>query len=196
MQTGLAPLLLRIEQLELSNRRLRRIGSVSLLAALALPGLAFVARAAQDPTRPGPETIRVRAVEVVDASGKVRARLGLDQDNAPELRLLDGQEKVRLRAGIHMDREPILALIDQEDQNRITMVYDGANPHFVMSRPGGKPWIHMTAAAVGDAALMFTHIDGHHNSAIGIRANGDGYLRQIKPSEEAGTKDKEAGNGK
>lgn len=177
-------LLSRIAQLEQSNRRARRTAAAALLVALALPAAAFTAvqdPAAKDADGKVAETIRGSAFEVVDASGKLRARLGLDRDGAPELRLFDGHEKVRVRIGIHKDSDPILTLVDEEDRNRIAMVYDG-NPHFVMSRPGGKPVIHMTAAATGDATLLFTHIDGRHNSAIGLRANGDAILIQEKPS--------------
>ena len=180
MQPELVPLLSRIEHLERSNRRAHRNTMVAVLAAVLVPTIAFVARPAQDQTaKPALEVLRGSGFEVVDAAGKVRARLGLDKDNAPELRLFNAAEKVRVRLGIHKDSDPIFTLIDEDDKNRIAMVYDG-NPHFVMSRPGGKPVIHMTAAGQGDASLLFTHIDGRHNSAIGLRANGDAILIQEK----------------
>ncbi len=189
MHTDLLPLLTRIDQLERSNRRARRGVAVAVLAALTIPALAFVTQPGSQVQAPKSalEVIRGSGFEVVDAAGKVRARLGIDKDGAPDLRLFDGREKVRIRVGIHKDTDPIITLVDDDDKNRIAMVYD-SNPHFVMSRPGGKPVIHMTAASQGDASLLFTHIDGRHNSAIGLRANGDAILIQEKspPAEDKG----------
>jgi hypothetical protein len=186
-----ASLVSRLEQLERSHQRARRIAALAVITAFALPAAAFMTQAPQDQTaKPALQAVRGTAFEVVDSAGKVRARLGLDKDGAPELRLFDAKEKVRVRAGIHKDTDPILALVDDDDKNRIAMVYDG-NPHFVLSRPGGKPVIHMTAASQGDACLLFTHLDGHHNSVIGLKANGDAILTQNKPSASgAGDVDK------
>lgn len=187
MTADLTSLSSRLERLERSNRRAHRVATLAVLALVALPTLSFFTRPQEAATDQPLDVVRGSAIELVDAAGKVRGRLGFDKDGGPELRFFDANAKVRLRMGIHKDAEPIITLVDEDDKNRLALVYDG-NPHFVISRPGGKPVIHMTASATGDASLLFTHIDGRHNAVLGIRANGDAIsiLEKTPPSEDKG----------
>jgi len=184
MQPDLASLTSRLERLERGRRRARAAVAAAVLCLAAVPSLAFLSQAPQDSGKAAAGVVRGTTFELVDGEGRVRGRLGFDKDGGPELRLFDVREKVRVRLGIHKDAEPLLTLVDEEDKNRVALVYDG-NPHFVMSRPGGKPVIHMTSSPSGDASLLFIHIDGHQNAAIGIRGNGDAVLIQSKSPPEA-----------
>lgn len=184
MSPDLASLLSRLECLERGQRRARSVAFLAVVALAAVPALSFSKRPPQD-TAAKPDVVRGSTFELTDSAGKTRARLGFDKDGGPELRFFDAKDKVRLRLGIHKDTEPLITLVDEDDKNRLALVYDG-NPHFVISRPGGKPVIHMTSSPSGDASLLFTHIDGHHNAAIGIRGNGDAILIQEKSTAGPG----------
>lgn len=168
----------RLAELEQRCARARRLAAASLIAALALPTLAFLP---QDAARK-PEIVQAHGYEVVNTDGKVRARLALDTTGSAELRLFDSRDKARVRIGIHKDTEPIINLIDEQNHNRLSLVLSG-DPHFVLSRPGGKPIVHMTTATTGAASLLFTHIDGHYNAGIGIHADGKGFLIQEPPAQ-------------
>lgn len=168
----------RIEQLEHRCARARRTAATALLIGIALPALAFLP---QDASPAKLETLRGSGFEVVGNDGKVRARLGLDKEGSPEMRLFDSREKVRVRISVHKDSQPLITLVDEEDKNRLSLAYDGS-PHVVLSQPGGKPIVHLTASATGAASLLFTHIDGHHNAGLGIHTNGNGFLIQEKPA--------------
>lgn len=168
----------RLAELERRCARARRLAAGSLLVALALPTLAFLPQSAQ--STPRNDVIQAHGYEVVNADGKVRARLALDASGSPELRMFDSRDRARIRVGIHKDSEPLITLIDEQDKNRLSMVYSG-DPHFVLSQPGGKPTVHMTTASTGAASLLFTHVDGHHNAGIGIHADGRGFLIQETP---------------
>ena len=82
-QDSLASVARRLESLELAARRWRR--ATLLLAAAG--GLALVGVAA----RPAPaDKVTASGFEVVDAGGKLRARLALTEAGEPALELLDG----------------------------------------------------------------------------------------------------------
>ena len=173
----------RIEQLEHRCARARRIAATALVIGVALPALAFLPQDAahQKLETQKLETLRGSGFEVVGNDGKVRARLGLDKEGSPEMRLFDSREKVRVRISVHKDSQPLITLVDEEDKNRVSLAYDGS-PHVVLSQPGGKPIVHMTASPTGAASLLFTHIDGHHNAGLGIHTDGNGFLIQEKPA--------------
>lgn len=81
----------RLERLERGNRGLTLLALVPLILAAALAGI----YAAQ----PVPERITAHELDVVDSSGKVRARMDVKSGD-PMLILYDGQGQVRVELGM------------------------------------------------------------------------------------------------
>lgn len=92
-------MLARLERLERQAARWRWVGlggasigvaaAACLLGGFALPAGQSGPAAASAGTAPTPERMTAQAFEVVDAAGKVRARLGLSKEGVPSLELLD-----------------------------------------------------------------------------------------------------------
>ena len=102
----------RIRKLERNNRRLV-IGAIGgggvLLVALGLGAAA---------PEIVPETIRARAVEVVDGNGTVRVRLSTQGDGGAALYLFDTAARRRV-ALLHDDDQTALLLYDQSGDTRV-----------------------------------------------------------------------------
>lgn len=98
-------------------RRLER-WNMSLGAGLvACAGLVLVGAGGSN-MEPEADLIRARAIEIVDAQGRVRTRLGHDEDNSHGLFLVDDQGRTRA-ALIHDDSQTALFLLDEAGSPRV-----------------------------------------------------------------------------
>jgi hypothetical protein len=104
------------------------------LNALLLAGLLFDGRRAS--AAAVPDTLRARAIELVDDSGRVRVQLNVEPSGEAVLRLRDGSGQVRVKLGADRDGSGLLLL-------------DGAT----------EPAIHMLART-GGTTLTLAATDG------------------------------------
>lgn len=124
-----ASILRRLDSLERSNRRWKALALVgSAPAALA----AFVmlggwgqagtpsAPADQAPASAPTERLAAQAFEVLDASGRLRARLGLSKEGQPSLELLDGAGLVQASLALGNFERPEDARIREATKGRNT----------------------------------------------------------------------------
>ncbi|HEY7729180.1 MAG TPA: hypothetical protein VID50_12100 [Candidatus Eisenbacteria bacterium] len=81
----------RLDSLEAANRRLRGL--------LALAGVGVLALAALGQSAGPAEVLRAKRFEVVDGEGRVRVRMGLEEDGRPLLRVEDAGGKERILLG-------------------------------------------------------------------------------------------------
>lgn len=177
--------------MRVSSRRPSSWHAVPLLALLVAIPVTVPRPQSQDPA--GTESagavdrVRSRVVEIVDAAGKTRLRLGIDDKGSPELRMLDSEGRTRLRAAVHGDREPVVLLIDEHGDNRVSAVVDrDGNPIVLLAMPGGKPVAQLSVSATGAPSLVFTHASGAVNAGIGQHADGTGWLRPAPVAPAAG----------
>jgi hypothetical protein len=86
--------------------------NATLLAALGASALRAPAATAE---AADPRPIRATAIELVDAGGRVRSRLGVESDGEVVLRLFDESGRVRVKLGAS-DGGSGLLLLDEETE--------------------------------------------------------------------------------
>jgi hypothetical protein len=104
------------------------IGNAALLVALLVQGRGASAAA--------PDTVRARAIELVDERGRVRAQMNVEPDGQAVLRLRDATGEVRVKIGADAEGSGLLLL-------------DGAT----------EPGVHMLAKR-GGSTITLTGKDG------------------------------------
>ena len=107
------------------------------LLALALAFLVF-----QGLAQDGATVVRVRALEVVDDRGVVRARLGLKGSDVIELDLFDRQGTIRVKLGAGSDASG-LVMGDGTEPTPIHLLAQNKPgvTHITLKAPGGKEHI-------------------------------------------------------
>lgn len=145
---------------ELALRRIAALEHRTRLqsVALAVLGALLLAAAA---TRPGddPEVLRARAVQMVDAEGRVRAELGVDADGAAGLFVRDVAGRARAMV-VHDDEQSGFFALDGEGQVRVGAAqFAHGGGGYALHGPAGK------GAAVlylkSQASLRFYDGEGH-----------------------------------
>lgn len=85
-----------------------------------------------------PETVRARAIELVDQHGRVRAQLNVEPNGEAVLRLRDAKGEVRVKLGADGDGSGLL-LLDGATEPRIHMLAkDNGTSVTLMSRDGQR----------------------------------------------------------
>ena len=108
----------RLDRLEARNRLL----ACALLTLAGLISL-FLILSAVAPTAVS-DVVRARSFEVVDASGEVRAKLGIHPDGSPTLRLCDTSGEIRAELCTRADGATWLSLLDANAQTRAALGTD------------------------------------------------------------------------
>lgn len=125
MNDGAKELDTRVRRLERSNRRWRGL----VAAGLALVG----SGALQEP----PAHTQVTGLELVDAGGRVRAALVLEEDG-PGLHLFD-ESGVRRASVVHSNEETALFLRDAEGDTRVGAAHFAhGGSGYALHGPGGE----------------------------------------------------------
>jgi hypothetical protein len=115
--------------------------------------------------RSSSNTITAERFVLQDAAGKIRAELGLfDDDGAPVFRMLDEQGTPRLEMGFgeRQFRIPVLRVFDQD----------------------GRPRIRIGAGTGGGAFVHLHDADFTRRAALGIRPNGNVELLLGEPGTD------------
>ena len=100
----------------------------------------------------------------LDASGKIRIVVGLEETGGPFLRFNDSSGKQRLYVGLRHDGvketgEPVIMLLDGKEMDRIVLLNDDSHgPAMKLSGAGDNAiWLNITS---GKPLLTFSNKDG------------------------------------
>jgi hypothetical protein len=107
---------------------------------IGLTGLNVVLAAvllAQGSSGSDPETVRARAIELVDQHGQVRAQLNVEADGEAVFRLRDSKGEIRVKIGAGADGSGLL-LLDGSTEPGIHMRAKSTGTSMVLSSKGGQ----------------------------------------------------------
>jgi hypothetical protein len=139
----------RLEKLERQNRRFKLAGVVALIAlgALVLMGQ----------TQPEGRTIRAGEFDLVDASGRVRAKLGLDdKGKSPALDLYDAHGFAVATLYASVGRTGGLLLGDADSGANISLITTAlVGPELRFGDTGGVRVALSLSRKTGDVSLVF-----------------------------------------
>lgn len=120
------------EGLVRSNRLL--IGLTAINLTLLIAQLAGIARAS---TGGGPETVRARAIELIDERGRVRAQLNVETDGEAVFRLRDAEGEIRVKLGGGRDGSGLL-LLDGSTEPGIHLLAGSSGTSVTLRRDGRR----------------------------------------------------------
>jgi hypothetical protein len=125
----------RILTKEIAMRSHRLVLALLVLnVALALGLLAHGRRASASDA---PETLRARAIELVDEHGKVRAQLNVEADGETVLRLRDASGEIRVKIGAGADGSGLL-LLDGSAEPGIHLMAKTSGTSVALTGNGGQ----------------------------------------------------------
>lgn len=113
----------------------RLLVALTSINALVMAGLLIHwsrAAAAADP-----ETVRARAIELVDQNGQVRAQLKVESDGEAVFRLRDAKGEVRVKLGAGGDGSG-LVLLDGATEPAIHMLAKSSGTSVTLTGKGGQ----------------------------------------------------------
>ncbi len=85
-----------------------------------------------------PETLRARAIELVDERGRVRAQLNIEPDGETVFRLRDSTGEIRVKIGASADGSGLL-LLDGSTEPGIHMLAGSSGTSVTLTSKGGQP---------------------------------------------------------
>lgn len=172
----------RLEKLERDNRRLKGFAFATIILAAAL-GAIYA-------THPVPQVIRAHAFEVIDNSGKVRAKMAVPRSGGAVVGILDAQGHPLALLG-----ESAVGLADAQGHSRATMTVNQSGVSGVsLSDAEGHPRAQMEVDASGGpditlygphlAATAWIAVDPIGGTTISLNAaHGDGHASiAVSPS--------------
>jgi hypothetical protein len=113
------------------------IGLTGINAMIAILLLAHGTRAAGGGE---PETVRARAIELLDQSGQLRAQLNVETSGEVVLRLRDAKGEIRVKLGAGADGSGLL-LLDGSSEPGIHMLAGAGGPSLTLSSKDGRKLI-------------------------------------------------------
>ena len=123
----------RLLRLERSNRRLRiLVGAIAVAAGVA----ASVGRADAKPEHA--PRLKVEQLELVDAEGVVRARLGVEDDGAASLTIIDPHAGTKATLTTLKSGSPGLVLRNADGKGQLIASVGEAGPTLVLCDPKGS----------------------------------------------------------
>ena len=153
----------RLEKLEKANRRLTWI-------ALAF-GAGFILLFALAATKPAPDTLRVKKLEVVDDTGKTRMALDVGWRKSAEIVMTD-QKGIR-RATID---ESAIVFFDEHHSERAGLLLLDKGPILELSGESGHGFATFESFADGPSLLLFGSNKDYARLAIQM-LNDEPYVR-------------------
>jgi hypothetical protein len=83
------------------------------------------------------ETVRARAIELVDEHGQVRAQLNVESSGEAVLRLRDSKGQIRVKLGASGDGSGLL-LLDESTEPAIHMLAKSSGPSMTLTSKDGQ----------------------------------------------------------
>jgi hypothetical protein len=84
-----------------------------------------------------PETVRARAIELVDQHGRVRAQLNVESNGEAVLRLRDAKGEVRVKLGADGEGSGLI-LLDGATEPRIQLLAKNSGTSVTLTSQGGQ----------------------------------------------------------
>ncbi len=162
----------RLDQLERSNRGLKRLG---LLAFLGV-GLTFLMGQA-GPGNRTPEVIEAQRFVVKDPSGRSLAALGLDRDGAPLLVLTHTDGTLAAALDVTTAKRSALTLYDKAGKSRAVMGVDpDGSPGISLNDKNESPRVGLAVASQGSGGLVLYGDGNTARASLGLGTNWSPYL--------------------
>jgi hypothetical protein len=157
----------RLDRLERENRRLKRLG------ALALVSLAALTVMGQTAPVPVANTLEAERFVLRDASGLVRATLGLRSDGTAALALADDTQQERAVVGVTAQGLPAVELSERSGRQRASFAVraDGSASLSLLDQ-GDRPRLELRAQGDGRPSLTLLDQSGRPPLAPGPDRGG------------------------
>ena len=171
----------RLRRLEGSNRRLRLL--VGTLAVAA--GLAASVRSADAKPEHAPR-LKVEQLELVDAAGAVRARLGVEEDGAASLTIIDPRAGTKAVLTTLKSGSPGLVLRNSDGKGQLIASVGDTGPALVLCDPKGSVGASLTLRNEDGTSLLGFRLPGEKQmrASFSILEDGRSYVKLIGPEGE------------
>ncbi len=120
------------EGLVRSNRALIGLTAINLTLLIGL-----LTRVAGASTGTAPDTVRARAIELIDERGRVRAQLNVETDGEAVFRLRDAEGEIRVKLGGGRDGSGLL-LLDGSTEPGIHLLAGSSGTSVTLKRDGRR----------------------------------------------------------
>ena len=169
-------LIVRVDELEAANRKLRRQGMVLMVVTAALLGLgvALVVTAARH-GMPGfvPDVVESREFLLRDKEGRVRGAWGSDEQGAIRLVLQDHRNQTSLKLNLLDDGSSGLTFSDSVGTARMVLaVLPDQTVNVVLGDSRGVARTVLSLTGTGGSSLGFADGGGTTKSSIGVDSRG------------------------
>lgn len=165
----------RLERLERSNRRWRR-----LVAGLLMAGASAAIVGARQAEKPG--VVEAERFVLKGRDGKTRATLREMPDGRAVLAFFDRQGANRLLVGTNVHNEPVVGLLGHDGQDRLVLVLDPEGIAKLNLRDdGARPRIVLGVRPGGEAVQTFFGHDGHGQLELAISRDGAPQVKIQSP---------------
>ena len=184
------PILLRIERLELQNRRLKR-GALACLVAIASVGLMAQApkkstrapapKSAPPPAEPVlPKNIEAESFVLKDPNGKVRAELSMS-GTGPSFKLRDHNGTALVTLALNDDKPagPFLLLSDPDHKAGMSIsILEGAGSQLTLTGERADVQAHIGVAPDGTSMILSDQDGFTTNIGNGIQPGKGGQVKK------------------
>lgn len=168
-----AGLLERLDELENENRRLRRLGTATLVgAAVVLVAVGAMTLVSSRAISSG-AVVRARSFVLEDAKGQARGTWSVTDGGGVQLAVMDPQGKPRARLSVLGDGSPGLALVDASGQPRaaLGLLADGTIS-LVFADPQGQSRAVLGLTSRGAGSVAFADMHGVTRAGLGLDTDG------------------------
>jgi hypothetical protein len=173
----------RLDELERDNRRLRRYATSMLVIVAMVLGLgaALIWYSVRSGLPGSPLTVSARQFVLRDASGNVRAALGLGEDSAVRLVLNDSNERQRVRLSLLGDGSAGLSFADSADRKLAVFgILPDHTTNLALTDPAGIPRVVLGVSPNGSTNIVFADRAGNTRAGLGVDTHGLGTFTLIE----------------
>lgn len=129
-----------------------------------------------------------------DEQGRVRARIGLSNDNQPAIDLLDEAGQPRLSLELAANQSPYVTLRDEKARMRADLAVNGDQVALTFLSTTEETTVFLFSADDGDAALAITDQTNVIRSVLGVERNGSPIFRLNEGQPDAADEGSESEN--
>jgi hypothetical protein len=166
----------RLEALERSNRRLRRVAALGLGALVAGALVATHPAVAKEPT-----VLDCQKLRLLDSQDRVRGMLSCAKDDTPLLALYDANGKARCVVTLDETGYASLGITDENGSPRISIANTDDGPAMILRESKGGSCISF-ATTKADSAVTVKDSGGRARVNLGVEADGKPVLRLLDES--------------
>ena len=170
-------IVIRLEQLERDNRRLRRYTTLMLVVVAMVLGLgtALLWYSVRSGLPGSPQSVSARQFVLRDSQGRVRGAWGLDDSGAVRLTLSDEGERQRVRLSLLQDGSAGISLSDTSDRKLAVLgLLPDNTTNLALTDPAGIPRAVLGVASDGSSNLVFADREGATRAGLGVDSRGLG----------------------